>query len=143
MHHINKSAIVPYSCQQMYRLVNQIETYPQFLHWCTSAAILKQTDQQITASIKINKGVFTHTLTTVNTLTPFDNIHMQLKAGPFSDLSGDWHFTALKQAACKVTLALTFGFSSKLMDISISPIFAEIANAQLDNFVERAKAVYG
>jgi ribosome-associated toxin RatA of RatAB toxin-antitoxin module len=56
VHHISKSAIVPYSCEQMYQLVNQIDKYPQFLNWCSSADILNQTEQEITASVSINKN---------------------------------------------------------------------------------------
>lgn len=142
MHHISKSAIVPYSNEQMYNLVNQINDYPDFLNWCSQSAILKQTDKQITASIKINKGIFQQNFTTVNTLTPFNNIHMQLKDGPFSHLSGDWKFITLNAGACKVSLELDFNFSSKIIDLTISPIFTKIANSQLDAFVARAKYVY-
>jgi ribosome-associated toxin RatA of RatAB toxin-antitoxin module len=39
---ISKSAIVAYSCEQMYQLVNQINDYPQFLNWCSSTDILNQ-----------------------------------------------------------------------------------------------------
>ncbi len=139
MHHISKSAIVPYSAQQMYQLVNQIDDYPKFLNWCSDGSILNQTESQITASVKINKGAFNQTFTTINTLTLNQRIDMQLKDGPFKQLSGAWIFTRLNDKACKVELELSFSFSSKLMDIAISPIFTKIANSQLDSFVARAK----
>ncbi len=68
---------------------------------------------------------------------------MQLKDGPFSHLSGYWKFTKLNNSACKIELQLQFDFSSKLVDVAISPIFSSIANSQLDAFVKRAKYVYG
>ncbi|EEZ80408.1 MAG: type II toxin-antitoxin system RatA family toxin [Candidatus Thioglobus sp.] len=142
MHHISKSAIVPYSTEQMYQLVNQVDDYPNFLNWCSNASILKQTDDQITASVKINKGAFNQSFTTINTLTPNQRIDMQLKDGPFKHLSGAWIFTHLNDNACKVALELEFNFSSKLLDIAISPIFTSIANSQLDAFVSRAKQIY-
>lgn len=143
MHHISKSAIVPYSCEQMYQLVNQVDNYPEFLNWCSSASILNQSDDQITASVSINKGAFKQNFTTMNTLTPHSRIDMQLKDGPFNHLSGAWVFTPLSDNACKINLELRFNFSSKLVDIAISPIFTSISNAQLDAFVARAKQVYG
>jgi ribosome-associated toxin RatA of RatAB toxin-antitoxin module len=142
MHHISKSAIVPYSCEQMYQLVNQVNDYPEFLNWCSSACILNQTDDEITASVSIKKSAFNQTFTTVNTLTINQRIDMQLKDGPFSHLSGAWVFTALSDNACKVELKLEFSFSSKIVDMAISPIFTSIANSQLDAFISRAKAVY-
>lgn len=142
MYHISKSAIVRYSAEQMYQLVNQIDNYPQFLDWCSSAAILNQSERHITAIIKINKGAFNQSFTTINTLTPNQKIDMQLKDGPFKQLNGTWVFTKLGDNACKVELELVFGFSSKLTDIAISPIFTTIANAQLECFVARAKTIY-
>ena len=142
MHHISKSAIVAYSCEQMYQLVNRVNEYPQFLNWCSDASILKQSDDHITASVKINKGALNQSFTTVNTLTLNQRIDMQLKDGPFKHLSGTWIFTHLNNTACKVSLELEFSFSSKLVDIAISPIFTSIANSQLDAFVARAKQVY-
>jgi ribosome-associated toxin RatA of RatAB toxin-antitoxin module len=143
MHHISKSAIVAYSCEQMYQLVNQVDDYPQFLNWCSSASILNQTADQITASVSINKSAFNQSFTTINTLTPNQRIDMQLKDGPFNHLSGAWIFTALTDTACKVELELQFNFSSRVVDIAISPIFTSIANSQLDAFVSRAKQIYG
>ncbi len=127
----------------MYQLVNQVNQYHEFLNWCSDAYILKQSDCQIIASVKINKGVFNQTFTTINTLTPHQKIDMQLKKGPFKHLSGAWVFTKLSNSVCKIELNLEFSFSSKLVDIAISPIFTSIANSQLDAFVARAKQVYG
>ncbi|HIC40766.1 MAG TPA: type II toxin-antitoxin system RatA family toxin [Piscirickettsiaceae bacterium] len=143
MHHISKSAIVAYSCEQMYQLVNQVDDYPQFLNWCSSASILNQSDDQITASVSINKSAFNQSFTTINTLTTNQRIDMQLKDGPFNHLSGAWIFTPLTSTACKVELELQFNFSSRVVDIAISPIFTSIANSQLDAFVSRAKQIYG
>ncbi|MBT5978961.1 MAG: type II toxin-antitoxin system RatA family toxin, partial [Gammaproteobacteria bacterium] len=83
MHRISKSAIVPYTPQQMFELVNNIDDYSQFLNWCDSSSILNQTDNQITASVEINKGGIKQTFSTLNTLTPFQSIAMELVDGPF------------------------------------------------------------
>ena len=143
MHHISKSAIVPYSCEQMFQLVNQIERYPEFLNWCASADILMQSEAQIIASVGINKGAFNQSFTTINTLNPNTRIDMSLKEGPFKHLKGAWIFKSLTQNACKITLELEFSFASKVLDLAISPVFTAISNAQLDAFTQRAKQIYG
>ena len=143
MHHISKSAIVPYSPQQMFALVNAINDYPQFLNWCSSASILNQSEDQITASVEINKGGLKQTFTTKNTLKAPSLIEMELLDGPFNALSGQWRFEALGENSAKVALELQFSFKSKFMDIALSPVFTQIANSQLDAFVARAKQVYG
>ena len=127
----------------MYELVNNINDYPQFLNWCEGVSILNQSDHQITASVQINKGGLKQTFSTINTLKPFRLIEMQLLEGPFEQLSGEWRFEPLGDNAAKVFLNLQFKFKSKLLDMSLSPIFTRIANSHLDAFVARAKKIYG
>ena len=80
---------------------------------------------------------------TLNTLTPFNSIKMQLLEGPFDQLSGEWQFEALGKNATKIHLTLQFKFKSLLVDMAVSPIFKKIANSQLDAFTSRAKDIYG
>jgi ribosome-associated toxin RatA of RatAB toxin-antitoxin module len=143
MHRISKSAIVPYTPQQMFELVNNIDDYSQFLNWCDSSSILNQSEDQITASVEINKGGIKQTFSTLNTLTPYKSIAMELVDGPFDELSGEWRFEPLGENAAKIHLDLQFKFKSMLIDMALSPVFKNIANSQLDSFVERAKYIYG
>lgn len=143
MHTIYKSAIVPFSQQQMFDLVNDINSYPSFLNWCDNAIILEQNASEIIASIKINKAGFKQEFTTINTLVKNEKIIMNLKNGPFKNLDGEWNFKFLQIGACKIEFNLNFKFSSKIMDLTLSPAFSIIANSQLDSFVSRAKIVYG
>lgn len=126
----------------MYQLVNQIDAYPVFLNWCSATNILNQTEEEIIASVTINKNAFNQSFITINRLTVDTRIDMQLKEGPFKQLKGAWIFMPLGENACKISLELEFSFSSKLVDMTIAPIFTVISNAQLDAFVERAKQIY-
>ncbi len=127
----------------MFELVNNIDDYSQFLNWCDSSSILNQSDDQITASVQINQGGLKQSFSTLNTLTPYKSIEMQLLDGPFDELSGEWRFETLGENASKVHLTLQFKFKSMLIDMALSPIFKSIANSQLDAFVARAKYIYG
>ena len=127
----------------MFELVNNIDDYSQFLNWCDSSSILNQFDNQITASVEINKGGIKQTFSTLNTLTPYQSIAMELVDGPFDELSGEWRFEPLGENAAKIHLDLQFKFKSMLIDMALSPVFKNIANSQLDSFVARAKYIYG
>ena len=127
----------------MFELVNNINDYSQFLNWCDSSSILNQSDDQITASVEINKGGIKQTFSTLNTLTPYQSIAMELIDGPFDELSGEWRFEPLGENAAKIHLDLQFKFKSMLIDMALSPVFKNIANSQLDSFVARAKYIYG
>ena len=101
----------------MFELVNNINDYSQFLNWCDSSSILNQSDNQITASVEINKGGIKQTFSTLNTLTPYKSIAMELVDGPFDVLSGEWRFEPLGDNAAKIHLDLQFKFKSMLIDM--------------------------
>ena len=49
MTQVTRRARVPYSAEQMFTLVNDVESYPKFLHWCRGARIVSSADEEIVA----------------------------------------------------------------------------------------------
>jgi len=144
MSHIQRSALVHYSPAEMYRLVNDVTDYPNFLPWCRSSQVKSESDTEMVASVEIAKGVLNRTFTTHNLLLQDQRIELQLLDGPFKKLTGYWQFDALKTAdACKVSLDLRFEFDSAMMSIAAKPVFTQIANSLVDAFCKRAVDVYG
>ena len=142
MYDINRSALVPYSDQKMYDLINDVDQYQHFLPWCGQSEIIEASDEIIVASVRIAyKGVH-KTFTTRNTLTPFTEIKLALVDGPFKQLAGSWHFKALGEDACRISLHLEFGFENRIVDALIGPVYTLIAKSMLDSFVKRAEELY-
>ncbi|HEY9049982.1 MAG TPA: type II toxin-antitoxin system RatA family toxin [Gammaproteobacteria bacterium] len=141
---ISRNALVPYSVEEMYRLVEDVEAYPDFLPWCRSTAVLERNEQQVKASIEIAKGALNKSFTTINRMQHNKMIEMRLIEGPFKHLEGFWRFDALKDAnACKISLDLDFEFESKLIAFAVGAVFNQIANTMVDAFCKRAVEVYG
>ena len=141
---ISRNALVPYSVEEMYRLVEDIESYPQFLPWCRSTEVLERKECEVRASIEIAKGALNKSFTTLNRMQQNKIIEMRLISGPFKQLEGFWRFDALKDAsASKISLDLEFEFESKLIAMAVGSIFNQIANTMVDAFTKRAVEVYG
>ena len=144
MSHIQRHALVHYSPEEMYQLVNNVADYASFLPWCRSSEVKNENDTEMVASVEIAKGVLNKTFTTHNQLQKNKRIDLQLVDGPFKKLSGFWQFDALKtQNACRVNLDLEFEFDSAMMSIAAKPIFTQIATSLVDSFCKRAVEVYG
>ena len=143
MPEISRSALVPYTTEQMYVLVDGISAYPEFLPWCSQAQELSRSDDSVKACVEIAKGSVKKSFTTMNKMQPGSVIEMNLVDGPFKRLHGYWRFEQLKPGACKVSLDLEFEFSNKLMALAIGSVFNQVANTLVDSFVGRARAVYG
>ena len=143
MPNINRTALVNYSAEQMFQLVDDIAAYPEFLPWCGGAEEHNRNEQQVEASVVIQKGSINKSFTTQNRLTKPNLIEMTLIDGPFKKLHGEWHFEALSAVACKITFTMDFEFSNRLVGMAVGPVFNQVANTFVDSFVERAKAIYG
>ena len=142
MQKVSRNAIVPYSTQSMYDLVNDIPAYPHFLPWCSEAHVQDTTPDSITASLSISKGGLSKHFTTRNVLTPYSRIDMHLVDGPFKHLVGHWIFTPLEENACKIEFNLEFEFTNTLMHMLLNSTFQHAASTLLNAFCERAKALH-
>ncbi len=140
---IKRSALVMFSAQQMFDLVNDVASYPQYMDDCVSVEILDQTKHSMIARLDLKKGRIGHSFTTCNTLYEPDRICMDLQRGPFKRLSGEWSFKALTASACKVMLDLEFEFNSLSVGIASSSLFTSVANNLVDALARRAQEVYG
>jgi len=139
---IQRSALMPYSAQIMFEIVNNVAAYPEFLPWCADARILAQTESSMEASILMKKAGVNHWFTTKNTIDKNRSIKMTLLNGPFKQLDGEWRFIEFEPGASKIELDLSFEFSHGLGATLIAPVFTRIANTLVDSFCKRAQNLY-
>jgi len=140
---IERSALVPYSSQQMFELVNDIERYPEFMHGCIDAEVISRTDAELVGRLVLGKAGIRHAFTTRNRLVPYSSMELALVEGPFRSFSATWHFKELTPEACKVTLSMHFDFSGGLLGRALEKIFHHSANRLVEDVVQRADVVYG
>ena len=140
---VQKSILVGYSAEQMFKLVDAVEEYPEFLPWCGGVSVLKRDESSLVATLHINFHGAHQSFTTENNNSAPSSIKMKLISGPFKHLDGTWVFKPLRENACKVEFDLHYEFSSKILEHLIGPVFSKIANSFVDSFCARAESVYG
>jgi ribosome-associated toxin RatA of RatAB toxin-antitoxin module len=140
---IERSALVPFSAERMFALVNDVRRYPEFVPWCAGAEVLAETDALIEASLRLKRRGVEHRFTTRNTLTPFTAMRLELVDGPFTTFTGDWTFKALGEEACKIGLTLTFQYRGRLATAALGALLSSSADTLVEAFCQRAKALYG
>jgi ribosome-associated toxin RatA of RatAB toxin-antitoxin module len=143
---IHKSVLLWHSAHEMFALVTDIPSYPEFLPWCDRGEVLEQDGHTMVARVGMAISGLRHSFTTRNVHEADRKLMMELVDGPFSHLDGCWTFTPLgdgTQRACKVEFTLSYGFSSSTLAALVGPIFDKIAGSLVDAFVKRADQVYG
>lgn len=140
---IKRNALVPYTAQQMFDLINNIGQYPVFLPWCKEINILSEGDNTVEASVTVAKGPWQKTFSTRNTLEPSARIQMKLLNGPFHYLEGHWHIEQIDVDSTTVHFELSFEFNNPLLSLTVGPLIHNVANTLIKAFIDRAHQVYG
>jgi ribosome-associated toxin RatA of RatAB toxin-antitoxin module len=140
---IYKTALVPYKPRQMFDLVDDVLSYPQFLPWCKHTTVIERVENELKASITLAKGGIEQTFSTHNRNIPAEQIKISLLKGPFTHLNGVWQFEPLGDVGSKISLNIQFDFSSRLLRLSLGPVFTYIVTTLVDAFVKRAQQLYG
>jgi len=139
MREVKRSALINKPPAEVFALINDIESYPQFLPWCTHARVLSRSPTEILATLGVHQGGLRGEFTTRNTLEPERRIGMRLVSGPFRTLSGEWLLTPI-EGGCRVELTMRFAFSNPLTAMLFEPKFAATIGSLLGAFVERVRS---
>ena len=140
---VQKSALVKFSALQMFNIVNDIESYPEFLPWCNGSRILNRDGDVVDAELKISKAGFNKTFATKNRSEDKSKMFLSLLDGPFSSLEGVWNFIPLREDASKISLDLEFEINGKFASLAFGAVFNQICNTMVTSFTDRAKKIYG
>lgn len=142
---IERNAHVSYSAEQMLALVNDIDSYPEFLHWCHGARIESSEANTVSAALEIGIAGIYKTFRTRNTTSGSpgaSRIDIEMIEGPLKKLHGAWHFTDDAEGS-DIKLRLEYEVQFSPFGAMLKTLFDEIANSQLNAFIRRAGAVYG
>ena len=143
---VHKSVLIWYSAAEMFALVTDVASYPQFLPWCDRASVQEVHADGMIAKVGISIAGIRQSFTTRNRHEQDRKVTLQLIDGPFSRLEGEWRFVPVgdsSQRASKVEFTLCYDFDNRALAALVGPIFDKIAGSLVDAFVKRASSVYG
>ncbi len=138
MYQVERSALVMHPAWHLCQIVNDVDRYREFLPWCGGSRVLEKDNESYTASLDIVFKGIRKSFTTRNKVIGRQRTEISLVEGPFSDLSGIWTFKEISPNASRITLSLRFGFSNKVIEAVVGPVFRMIADSMVDSFCRRA-----
>jgi len=132
---------LPYTPEQLFDLVADVERYPEFLPWCVGARILRRDGDVFTADVIVGFKMLRETFTSKVTLNRFSNIEVEYQKGPFKHLRNSWNFVPA-EGGCNIDFYIDFEFKSRLLRNIMGPLFGEAVRRMVGAFEDRANAVY-
>ncbi len=141
MRELTRSALIARAAGTLFKLINDIEAYPQFVPWCTRAGVESRTASEIVATLGVRRGLLHTEFTTRNTLAPEHRVTMEHVRGPFKLLQGLWTLTPIGDAGTRIELHMRFAFANPLTAAVFEPMFEHTAGSLVDAFVARARTL--
>lgn len=139
---------VPYTAQQMYDLVADVENYPQFLPW-TAAARIRDMQQDeakhvMLADLVISFKVFRERFGSKVTLWPEDRkIDTEYLDGPFRHMVSSWAFREDDEPGSLIDFHVDFEFRNPILQSTATLFFNDAMRRVVRAFERRADMLYG
>ena len=143
---------LPYRPDQMFDLVADIESYPDFLPWCIAArnrgretAVVGEIVwSDLVIGFKFVRERFT---SKVNLVSAHGDepcrIDVEYVDGPLKFLRNHWVFLPVDGGGCTVDFFVEFEFRSKILEKMIGVLFHEAVTRMVGAFEKRADTLYG
>ena len=140
MHSFKETRLINHDADLISTIVMDIEKYPEFLPWCTSAVILSKSEDIITAKLEVSfKGISESYVSKVEKVQNPGHCLITAEAisGPFRYLRNSWHIKQLKNGS-EINFSVDFEFKSTILDVVIGLIFSVATKKMIAAFEDRA-----
>jgi coenzyme Q-binding protein COQ10 len=135
--------VLPYTPEQLFDLVADVEKYPEFLPWAVAARIRSREGNVITADLVIGFKMFRERFTSKVVLDQPRRIDVSYTEGPFRYLNNHWVFESMPGGGTCIDFFVDFEFRSAILQRLIGMLFNEAVRRMVHAFETRAKKLYG
>ena len=134
---------LPFSADQMYRLVTDVARYTEFLPWVAGVRVRSDTETEMVADLIVGfKAIKEHFSSKVIKQRP-SHVHVDYIDGPLKHLSNDWLFQDNGDGSCTVLFTVDFAFKNRVFESLAGQYFEKALRKMADAFVARAETLYG
>lgn len=138
-----ETRVLPYTSEQLFDLVMDIERYPEFLPWCMGARINEKKKNNLSADVIVGYKMFRERFASrVHFIRP-NAIEVEYLKGPMRHLHNKWVFRDKKRGGCEVDFYVDFSLSSKLFESLVDQFFQRALVKMITAFEKRAEEMYG
>ena len=139
----SETKILPYSPEQLFGLVADIERYDEFLPWVVAVRIKSSSEVATVADLVVGFNAFKERFTSKVSKHSPDRIIVDYVDGPLKYLHNEWRFTPVEGGGTELCFAVDFAFKSRLFETLAGQMFDRALRRMTSAFEQRAAALYG
>ena len=134
---------LPYTPEQLFDLVADVERYSEFLPWVVAVRIRSATEKEIIADLVVGFSAFKERFTSRVSLDKPHRIHVDYIEGPLKYLRNEWRFDPAPDGGTNLYFSVDFAFRSRIFQALAGEMFDRALRRMTDAFERRAAALYG
>ena len=134
---------LPYTPEQMFDLVADVEKYGEFLPWCIACRKTFEEGQVIEADLIIGYKMIREKFKSRVILDRPEEIRVEYMEGPLKSLSNQWSFIRNSDNTCTIDFYVDFDFKNPMLQGLVTMFFDKAVSRMVSAFEQRAKAIYG
>ncbi len=136
----NQKIELDYNALELYKIVLDIEKYPDYIPWCSKIDIIKKKKNYIKANMKVNYKFFPSQIFTsdVNFSSKKLEISTNYVKGPLKDLSTFWEFVDNGNNKSIIIFKVKFEFKNFIHQKVAEFFFPLIEKKMINSFIKRA-----
>lgn len=134
---------LPYTPEQLFTLVIEVEKYPEFLPWCVASRVTSREEGAFYADLVIGYKMVRERFSSKVTITEPDHIHIEYLDGPMRHLSNHWRFIREPDESCTIDFFVDFEFKNRFFQNLMGLFFEKAVRKMVEAFEVRATELYG
>jgi len=133
---------LPYTLDQIFDLVADVESYEDFVPGWQHARILESDGDVVYVDQEVGMGLFHTSFVSQGIFTRPESIEITSSDGPFVYLAIRWTFEATEESGCMIRFHASFELRSRFLEKFVGPIFNDIMGRCVSAFEQRAHELY-
>ncbi|HBH26711.1 MAG TPA: ubiquinone-binding protein [Rhodospirillaceae bacterium] len=138
-----ETRVLPYTPDEVFALVADVERYPEFLPWCLAARVTRREEGTLWADMTVGYRLIRERFSSKVALEPPHAVRVEYLGGPLRHLSNRWAFAPAPGGGCTVEFCIDFAFANPLLQRLAGAFFAQAFTRMVRAFEARARALYG
>lgn len=139
---IRETRLLPYTAEQMFELVADVGSYPEFLPWVVATRVRSRTDQGLEADMLVGFKAIREKFTSRVELDRPRSVRVHYVDGPLRDLDNRWTFVDTADGGCELTFSVDFTFKNMMFEALAGQYIDRAFRKMVAAFEERAAQLY-
>ena len=133
---------LPYTPEQMFDLVADVGSYPQFLPWIAAMRVRSESETEMVADMIVGFKSLRETFTSRVVKERPTHVHVDYVDGPLKHLSNDWRFRPDGEGGVIIDFEVDFAFKNRMFEMLAGQVFDRALRKMIGAFETRAAELY-